>query len=276
MTGLVALLTDFGLRDSYVGVMKGVMLSRKPDLRLVDLTHDVPAQDVRRGAFVLRSSVGYFPAGTVFLGVVDPGVGTARRAVAVEAAGYRFVGPDNGLFAWALRELAERNSVSLTIEADRLAIGHPGRAVELTEARFWRRPVSPTFHGRDVFAPVAAELAAGAPLERVGRPIDGLVDLPWPAVVRGADGCVRGEVVSVDVYGNLITNLRSGDVAPEPVFSIGGATLNGLAPHFQAGGPLVALIGSSDLVEIAAPNGSAATLLGVGAGSVVACHSARR
>jgi S-adenosylmethionine hydrolase len=275
VSGIVALLTDFGLRDGYVGVMKGVMLTRNPGLRLVDLTHDVPPQDVRRGAFVLRTSVAYFPSGTVFLGVVDPGVGTARRAVAIEAGGYRFVGPDNGLFAWALRELSERGLCSIQTRVSQLGLCPPGQAVELTEPSFWQPRPSSTFHGRDIFAPVAAALAGEVPISAVGRPLDWLVDLVWPDVVRGADGSVRGEVVSVDVYGNLVTNLRPRDLPPSPSFTVADEVIDGLAPHFQSGRGLIALVGSSGLVEIAAPNGNAAAALKQGVGALVACPSTR-
>jgi S-adenosylmethionine hydrolase len=148
--------------------------------------------------------------------------------------------------------------------------------VELTESAFWQPKVSSTFHGRDVFAPVAAALASSVTLSDLGRPIDSLVNLAWPEVVRSTDGVVRGEVVSVDLYGNLITNLRPSDLPPDPVFCLGTERAEGLAPHFQVEQRLLALVGSSGLVEIAAPNASAASILGEGTGSVVACHPARR
>jgi S-adenosylmethionine hydrolase len=276
VSGVVALLTDFGLSDGYVGVMKAVMLTRDPTLRLVDLTHEVPPHDIRRGAFALRAAVPYFPSGTVFLGVVDPGVGTTRSAVAIEADGCRFVGPDNGLFSWALRELAERRRCSIAFEPGRIGLHPPDQVVELVEAGFWLDQVSSTFHGRDVFAPVAAALASGVTIAEVGRRIDSLVDLTWPEVVRIPGGGVRGEVVSVDVYGNLITSLRPSDLPADPVFHLGKEQVAGLAPHFQVERPLVALIGSTGLIEIAAPNANAAALLGEGPGSLVACHPARR
>lgn len=266
MSAPIVLLTDFGYRDSYVGVMKGVILGRYPEARIVDLCHEVPPQDIRRGAYLLATSVLYFPPGTVFLAVVDPGVGTARRPLALEAAGWRFVGPDNGVLVWALRFLAPEHGLSLVGSAGRLRLQGGVRAVELVERRFWRPEVSSTFHGRDIFATVAAELSLGRPLEDFGPPVDSLVDLPWPEPCRSADGSVDGEIVTVDGFGNLITNLRAADLPPRPVFHVAGREVRGLSQNFQAESDLVALVGSSGFVELAAPNGSAADLLRVGPG----------
>lgn len=272
MSRPIALLTDFGLRDTYVGVMKAAVVERLPDARLVDLCHEVPPQNVRRAAFLLLTAVPYLPRGTVCLVVVDPGVGTERRPIALAAGDYRFVGPDNGVFAWALRELARRDGRTLAAVDGRLPLAAGGRAVELTERGYWRPEVSSTFHGRDLFGPVAAALAAGVALERLGRPIDWLVDLAWPEPRRTPTG-VRGEVLEPDGYGNLITNLRPEHLPGRPRFEIGGRRIEGLATSFQSDRPLVALIGSSGFVELAAPNGNAATLLAANAGTPVRVES---
>jgi S-adenosyl-L-methionine hydrolase (adenosine-forming) len=269
VTRPIALLTDFGLRDAYVGVMKAVILGQAPAAQLIDLCHEVPPQDIRRGAFLLATSIPYFPTGTVFLSVVDPGVGTERRALALEAAGWTFVGPDNGLFAWALSFLARAGRLSLDAADGRLRFRVGGRAVELAEPRFWRPQVSSTFHGRDIFAPVAAHLSLGLALDELGPPLDDMLDLPWPEPRRASDGSVRGEVITTDGYGNLVTNLRASDLPPNPVLEISGRVVRGLSPNFQPEGSLVALIGSSDFVELAAPNGSAAATLGAAPGTPI-------
>jgi S-adenosylmethionine hydrolase len=257
MPGLITLLSDFGVRDAYVGIMKGVLLSIAPAARLVDLTHEIPPQAVEVGALVLRSAVPYFPAGTVHLAVVDPGVGTARAPVAVRTARALLVGPDNGLLAPAAATLGGATAVH--------AIENPS---------LLRQPVGDTFHGRDVFAPAAAHLAAGAAIETLGAPRHGLLALPLPEAVAAPDG-VRGVVVHVDRFGNLLTNVaraalrafrhlplsvRVAEMATAPLRHAYGD----VAP-----GELVALWSSWDTIEIAVRDGSAAARLGVGRGAAV-------
>jgi S-adenosylmethionine hydrolase len=247
---LVSLLSDFGLADTYVGQMKGAVLAVAPDAQLVDVTHAVPPQDVRTGAFLLWSAVEVFPAGTVHLAVVDPGVGSTRRAVAAQAArGDVFVGPDNGLLTPAIGRL-----------------GGPAGAVELCARTYWRTDQpSTTFHGRDVFGPVAGHLAKSVPLERLGPP----VELSRPFSLALADGLV-GEVVYVDGFGNLVTNLPA-ERLPAQFHVRLGERLIPSAPHYQAVGPgeLMAVIGSFGLLEISARDGSAAAVAGAARGSPV-------
>lgn len=266
---LVTLLTDFGLDDAYVGVVKGVILGINPAARLVDLSHAVPPQDVRTGAFLLMVAVDYFPPGTVHLAVVDPGVGTARRAIAVEAGGACFVAPDNGLLSWALLHLGRTGRADVRVAGEALLLGAGARAVQLADPRWWRQPVSPTFHARDLFGPVAAHLSRGVPLAELGTPLDRLALLPFPEPERRPDGTLRGEVVHVDRFGNLITNLAGPLVPADAVVAVGGRRIVGLVPTFGAGRGLVALVGSSGLVEIGLVNGSAASALGVRPGAEV-------
>jgi S-adenosylmethionine hydrolase len=253
---VITLLTDFGTADGYVAAMKGVILSRAPGAMLVDATHDIPPQDVHAGAFALRAFYPLFPAGTVHLAVVDPGVGSARRAIAVAAAGQWFVGPDNGLFTGVYES-----------EPD-------WRALHLTSERFFRDSVSDTFHGRDIFAPVAAALATGADPADLGAPITDPVRLPGTSAVRER-GCVRGAVLHVDRFGNLITSLsrRDLDGDPRPGFRllVAGREIRGFHRFYSdapAGEPF-ATWGSAGLLEIAVDHGSAAALLGVGRGAEV-------
>lgn len=254
---VIVLLTDFGQRDHYVGVMKGVVLGICPEATLVDLSHDIPAQDVAAGARELAAAYRYFPAGAVFLAVVDPGVGSGRRALAAEAAGYTFVGPDNGLLSLVFREHA------------------PSRLVALTDPQFARPEVSPTFEGRDRFAPAAAWIAAGVDIARLGLAVDTWVRaaVAEPQVI-GRD--IAGEVVRVDRFGNLVTNIDRrllgaftvpGDVRIE----VAGRTLAGLVMTYAEApeGALCALIGSTGDLEIACAGGSAAQVLGAGRGAAV-------
>ena len=185
---VVALLTDFGTADHYVAAMKGVLLGICADVTLVDVTHHVPPHDVLAGALELGAAYQYFPARTIFLVVVDPGVGSARRGVAVEAGDYRFVAPDNGVLTCVLDD------------------AKPMRSVELTEGRYTRAPVSRTFEGRDRFAPAAGWLATGVDLAALGRALPALVrlDIAGPRV---AEACLEGDVIRVDRFGNLLTNI---------------------------------------------------------------------
>lgn len=267
--GPIVLLTDFGLRDGYVAAVKGVILQRNPSARLLDLTHAVPPQDVARAAFVLATTAPYFPPGSIFLTVVDPGVGTQRRALALRAADHFFVGPDNGMLAWTLRFLARDGRLAVETRDGELRPRTGLEIVELTERRFWRSEVSATFHARDIFGPVAAELSLGCRLEQLGRPAAALLDLPWPAPCRREDGSIEARVITLDRFGNLITSLRAEDLPAEPTFELVGHEIRGLVPNFQSEQPLVAMLGSSGFVELAMPNGSAAAVLRVGPGAVV-------
>lgn len=248
---IITLLTDFGLEDSYVAEMKGVILSLAPEATLVDVTHLVPPQDITRAAFVLASTFQRFPDGTVHLAVIDPDVGTERRPMAAEAAGHLFVAPDNGLLSLALEKAGG------------------ARAVHLTEPRFWLPDVSSTFHGRDIFAPVAAHLARGKLLETLGIPISSWTTLPIERPNPLGDGGIRGKVIAIDHFGNIITNIRESDLPQDAQESqvevhLVGREIRGLARTYgdSPEGDLVALVGSSGYLEIAVVNGNAGTELG--------------
>ncbi len=245
MKGPVVLLTDFGLRDHYVGVMKGVIFSRVPEAVCVDLTHEIPPQDVRAAALTLRVSYPYFPEGSVFVCVVDPGVGTERRALVIRAVGRFFVGPDNGLFTPVL-------------SAD------PGAEIRAVEAeRFMLPRASTTFHGRDLFAPLAAEILCGRPLSEFGPRITDPVRLEFPTP-EPIPGGLRVPVLYVDRFGNLICALRR-EEAPEGAFRIvvEGERVPLVSTYAEVppGTPL-ALWGSDGFLEIAVNRGSAAELFG--------------
>lgn len=245
MPPLITLLTDFGSADSYVGEVKGVLTSRTFDARLVDITHHVPPGDVRAAQYILSRVWHRFPAETVHLVVVDPGVGTARRALAGEALGHYFVAPDNGVLS-CLPEAARFVSLPIPEQA------------------------APTFHGRDVFAPAAAELAGGTALTHLGQVIGDPLRAPLP-VPRHDGTTVIGEVLYVDRFGTLVTNIPGGQVEPGVRIKLAGTDVG--APRRTYGdverGQLVAYVGSGGTVEIAVRDGSAARLLGIGVGAEV-------
>jgi S-adenosyl-L-methionine hydrolase (adenosine-forming) len=246
---VITLLTDFGVADTYVGQMKGAILAVAESATLVDLTHAVPPQDVQAGAFLLWSAVEAYPAGTIHVAVVDPGVGSERRPIAIRSArGDVIVGPDNGLLWPAVDRLG--------------GCAHP---VELNESRFWRPDSSSTFHGRDLFGPVAGHLARGVPLEQVGRAIGDPRQLSLP-VPRGYEG----EVLHVDTYGNLITNLPAASLPEHFEVRIGPRRVP-RATHYAAVAPgaLLALVGSAGLLEISARNAGAAAITGARRGTPV-------
>jgi S-adenosyl-L-methionine hydrolase (adenosine-forming) len=250
---IVALLTDFGTGDPYVGAMKGAILSVCPEATLVDLLHDLPAHDVLAGALALEATHGTFPAGTVFVAVVDPGVGSSRRGLAARAGGHLLVGPDNGLLMLVLRR-------------------HPDARVRaLVNQRLFRSPVSPVFHGRDVFGPVAAHLARGLALDEVGPPVADPVELLVPEAQRLADGSWEATVLVVDRFGNLTTSLASEAIRGVAVrVAVGGVLLPFVKTYADvAPGRPCALVGSSDRLEIAVREGSAAAHLGIGRGAKV-------
>jgi S-adenosylmethionine hydrolase len=214
------------------------------------------------------TSVPYFPKGTVFLTVVDPGVGTGRRAIAIEAAGYLFVAPDNGLVSWAVLRLARMGRVVAQSTGASLQLGRGVSGVVLDQPRYWRSEISATFHGRDVFGPVAAYLSRGVPPSELGHAVDSIFGMPFP-VPRVVGRVAHGEVVYVDRFGNLVTNLEPHHVGHDAMIGIGDRTIQGVSHHFQQKAELIALIGSSGFLEIAVPNGSAARTLGAGIGAPV-------
>lgn len=259
MAPLVTLTTDFGTRDSYVAELKGVLLSEgPPDLRVIDLSHELAPFDVHGAALFLRSALRRFPSGSIHLAIVDPGVGSERRALIVQLRDCLLVGPDNGSFGYVY--------------------DGSERVFEIDRARLGGRAVSSTFHGRDLFAPVAARLSAGAPPESLGVPVSGHERMTFPMVEVRADS-LHGRVIHIDRYGNLITNLSDAilrDFTGEPragslCFYVGEHPVRELVEHYAQGKPgeLVALIGSSGLLEIAAREASAARMLAAEVGRSV-------
>ena len=257
MPGIVTLTTDFGTRDPYVAQLKGVLLTQCERVRIHDLTHEIAPQDVLEGALFLAAAVPTFPPGAVHLAVVDPGVGSGRRAIAASLGGQIVVCPDNGL---------------LTLLARNVALDEV-RSIERASLR--REPVSATFHGRDLFAPAAAFLACGGALEQLGPPVEDPIELLLPQP-RSEGGRLLGEVLHIDRFGNAITNLSRSDIETagggrDASVEAGGRQLALTRTYGDvAEGEPLALIGSADLLELAVRNGSAAATLGLVRGSKVA------
>jgi S-adenosylmethionine hydrolase len=248
--GVITLLTDFGTQDGYPGVMKGVIWSIVPHVQVADLTHDIPPQDILQGALALARTAPYFPTGTIHVAVVDPGVGTQRRPLAARLGDQYFVCPDNGLLTLLLAR-AERERASMHF-------------VHLDREEYWLPEISRSFHGRDIFAPVAAHLANGVPLGLLGTPVTDPVRLPLPSPQRTGYGW-RAQVIHVDRFGNLATSLSKERVGTQPVLAvrIGGAEIRGLSSAYgdRLPGELVALFDSSGYLSVAVVNGNAAQRL---------------
>jgi len=254
---VITLLTDFGLADHYVAAMKGVILSNCPQARLVDITHDVTPFAIAEGAYTLAQAWKYFPKGTTHLAVVDPGVGSARRAIVAEVAGHRFVAPDNGL-------------LSMVLETDPRA-----KVREIGASRYFRHPVSNTFHGRDIFAPVAARLAKGLLPARLGEILSSPIMGSFAKPTQIAENRWRGAVLKVDRFGNVVTNFdwtTFRGMAERPFkLKLGRRTVRGYYPAYADApvGLMFVIRGSADYVEVSVNKGDAAAIAGVVSGDEI-------
>ena len=268
---IVVFTTDFGLSDAYAGVMKGVALGINPNLRLIDLTHQILPQNVAQGSFLLGINHLFFPDDAIHVAVVDPGVGTDRRPVLLTTPCGTFVSPDNGL----LSGVVDRYLESVPESTGPVALPSELSAVHLTNPDYWRHPVSHTFHGRDIFTPVAAHLSLGVAPRDMGEPIDHLYYLPLPQPVSQGDA-ITGQVIYQDVYGNLVTNIPADNLPDVELVDvrIKGRSIVGLSRTFNDNlhvgeDGLIALAGSHGYLEVALPNGSAADSLAGSEGETV-------
>ena len=271
MGAIITLTTDFGLSDAYVAAMKGVILGINPEATLVDICHTIKPQNTSQGAFVLSTAYQFFPQKTIHLVVVDPGVGTERRAIILRTPLADFVAPDNGVLSYVIQELSTK-PVADNDNLQQRELEPKLEAVAITKSQFWRTPVSPTFHGRDIFAPVAAMLSLGFPPINFGEAITSLTMLPLPQPHRRPDGSLVGHVLHIDNFGNLITNIKSGDLSPtkEPItIEVGNQIISGLSRTYAEGRGLLALIGSSGYLEVSVRGGSASAFLDAEVGSEV-------
>ncbi|PWH20934.1 MAG: hypothetical protein DDG58_00290 [Ardenticatenia bacterium] len=255
---VITLTTDFGTADAYVGVMKGVILRFAPHVTLVDISHEVPPQDVPTAAFLIYQAELFFPADTVHVVVVDPGVGSERRALAVRTSTGMFVAPDNGVLTHVLTHSTDYAAYSLT------------------RPEYWLPNPSATFHGRDIFAPVAARLAGGMPISRLGEPIDDPIYLPIPTPEFRAPDVIVAHVLHIDRFGNLILDIQAEQLPAAPMFELAGCRIRGLRRTYTEGvpGELIAYIGSTrQHIEVALPGGHAARHIGAQVGTPVYIRS---
>ncbi len=259
MSAIVTLTTDFGLTDGYVAALKGVILSINPQVTIVDITHQVSPQNINQAAFILSTVYDYFPAQTIHLVIIDPGVGTKRRAIILKTPQYYFLAPDNGVLSYVVRNFSSNTETKSRLEA-----------VAITNQKYWRSPVSRTFHGRDIFAPVAAHLSLGVPMREFGEPLSSISTLPLAEVHTEPDGSIIGQVIHIDNFGNLITNIREADLLQgKLIVTIGNRSISGLSPNYIQGEKLLALIGSSGYLEIAVREGNATAYLDAKIGTLV-------
>jgi len=260
---IITLLTDFGTQDYFVGAMKGVIVSINPEATIVDITHDIPPQDIETAAFNLLNCYRGFPKGTIHVAVVDPGVGSDRRAITVECGGQFFVGPDNGLFSWICEREKEWTARSITND------------------KFFRKPVSNTFHGRDIFAPVAAALSAGHKPEEFGRALIDIVWLPSLEPTTINENAVEGRIIHIDRFGNCVTNftretLESRGPATSWRIILDDREIDSFRSFFadSTKDEIFAIVGSAGFIEICVRNGSAAKLLNVQRGQRIELRGA--
>ena len=275
MATIITLTTDFGLTGAYVAAMKGVILGINPEAKLVDICHTIKPQSISQAAFVLSTVYQFFPEGTIHVVVVDPGVGTERKAIILRTPAACFIAPDNGVLSYVIQDFYQPHSLQTTPaeQPQKIELRAGLEAVAITKPRFWRSPVSTTFHGRDIFAPVAARLSLGLSPKEFGEIINSLIALPLPHPYQEADGSIVGHILYIDSFGNLITNIKSDDLPQVRkkaiTVEVGNRLISGLSRTYAEGNGLLTIIGSSGYLEISLKEGSACAFLGAEVGDEV-------
>ena len=271
MSAIITLTTDFGLTDAYVAAMKGVILSINPEVKIIDICHTIKPQDILQAAFILGTAYQFFPRKTIHVVVVDPRVGTERRAIILRTPLADFVAPDNGVLSYVIQQ----SSTRLVEDKDNrqcVELGPELAAIIITRHRFWRAPVSATFHGRDIFAPVAARLSSGFSLSDFGEATKSVVMLPIPCPYQAPDGSLVGHILHIDNFGNLITNIKNDDLPQTKgaiSIEVGNQLISRLSRTYAEGSGLLALIGSSGYLEVSLKEGSACAYLNARVGNEV-------
>ncbi len=272
MNVIITLTTDLGLMDPYVAAIKGVILGINPEVKLVDICHTIKLQNIHQAAFILNTTYQCFPEKTIHLVVVDPRVGSERRAIILRTPLADFVAPDNGALSYIIKQYVNKPEPIENKARLQVKLGQELQAVAITKSQFWRSPVSPTFHGRDIFAPVAAGLSLGFRPIDFGEVITSITMLPLPQLYRGPDGSLVGYILHIDTFGNLITNIKSDDLPQTKettTIKVGNQLISGLSHTYAEGEGLLALIGGSGYLEVALRSGSACALLDAKVGDEV-------
>jgi S-adenosylmethionine hydrolase len=273
MAPVITLTTDFGTGDAYVASMKGVILVLNPKAVIVDICHTIEPQNVLQAAFILSTAYQYFPKGTIHLAVIDPGVGSQRKALILKTPAAFFVAPDNGLLSYVIDKLDKtpvKPARNIPSKPQLRKLPRGLEAVNITNAEFWRHPVSTTFHGRDILAPVAAHLSLGMPLRKFGDRLSQVQAFSIPRPYKDSRSNLTGCVLHVDNFGNLVTNVRSSDLpAGKITMAIGKHRINSISRFYAESKGLAAIIGSSGYLEISLKDGNAAEFLGAKVGHEV-------
>jgi len=273
MSSIITLTTDFGYDDAYVAAVKGAILSINPEANIIDISHSIEPQNILQAAFILSAAYRYFPKQTVHMAIVDPGVGSERQGIILKTPSAFFVAPDNGTLSYIIDDLLPIESRSLTEhthDLKKMVFKKGLEAAAITDPRFWRHPVSPTFHGRDIFAPVAAGLSLGISLYEFGEKINSLHVLSIPKPSLDPEGNLVGQVLHVDRFGNLITNIKSNDLPGKNVMiEVAGYCIQGISDYYAQNKGVMAIVGSSGYLEVSLRDGSACDFLGAAVGDEI-------
>ncbi len=264
MSAIITLTTDFGYDDPYVAAVKGAILSTNPEAHIIDICHSIEPQNILQAAFILNAAYRYFPKQTVHMAIVDPGVGSEREGIILKTPSALFVAPDNGILSYVVNDLfpVEIPKTPYTGDLNTIILKAGLEAVTISDPRFWRHPVSPTFHGRDVFAPVAAGLSLDISLYEFGGKINSLHVLPISKPSVAPDGNLVGQVLHIDRFGNLLSNIRSGDLPGKDVMiEVAGHCIQGINRYYSQNKGVMAVVGSTGYLEISLRNGSACDFL---------------
>jgi S-adenosylmethionine hydrolase len=268
MSPIITLTTDFGYDDAYAAAVKGAILNVNPEASIVDVSHSIRPQDILQAAFILSVAYRYFPRQTVHVAIVDPGVGSERRGIILKTPSAIFVAPDNGILSYVIDDLfsiESRSAIEQTHGLTEVVFKKGLEAAAITDPRFWRDPVSPTFHGRDIFAPVAAGLSLGISPYEFGEKINSLHVLPTVKPSLDPDGNLVGQILHVDRFGNLITNIKSNSLpGKNVVIEVAGHRIQGISDYYAQREGVMAVVGSSGYLEISLRDGSACDFLGTG------------
>ncbi len=274
MNAIITLTTDFGLSDAYVAAMKGVILDINPEATIIDICHTISPQSISQAAFVLSTAYQFFPRRTIHVVVVDPGVGTERKAIVLRTPQFDFVAPDNGVLGHVVAPFLKKR---LRPAQGQVTLPSELKAVSISNAAFWRSPLSPTFHGRDIFAPVAARLSLGTSPEEFGEVISSVKVLPEHRPYQESADTLVGRIVHIDHFGNLITNVKRENLPEKPfTVEVSNRSILGLSRTYEESEGLLALIGSSGYLEIALKGGSALDFLGAVVGGEVKIRLGKR